>query len=79
MVYCDSQVYIPGQSVLPCPGHLQLLVPLLQLGRIWIYQHVECASHQGDLPALFAAEEVTGGTGVVFLEPGIWASFCRRF
>ena len=28
----------------------------------------ESASHQGDLPALFAAEEVIRGTGAVLLE-----------
>ena len=28
-----------GRSVLPCPGHLQLLVPLLQLEHTWIQQH----------------------------------------
>ena len=28
----------------------------------------ESAAHQGDLPALFAAKEVVGGAGAVFLE-----------
>ena len=37
----------------------------------------EPASHQGDLPALFAAEQVIGGTGAVFLEQPVTNALFR--
>ena len=37
----------------------------------------ESASHQGDLPALFAAEEVVGGAGAVLLEQPVTNAMFR--
>ena len=69
MIHCDGQV-LASQDEVSC--FVQCICYCQRFTFDWCVSGFsgvcESAAHQGDLPTLFAAEEVVGGAGAVFLE-----------